>query len=129
MLLLSASSALAMESDAGLLISDLKVDPSAGHAGTIYTISLRITMPKASDQFVPLLHQLREGLEAMELPLNDEGRDGDLSRGDGIYSGQTRVPDTAARQAHRFEVFVRDQLGRKSNVLAYWFRVLEGVKI
>lgn len=34
-----------------------------------------------------------------------------------------------ARQTHRFEVFVQDQAGRKSNVLEYRFTVLNGVGI
>lgn len=46
------------------VISDLRVSPASGPAGSIYAISLRITSQAG---VVPLLHQVREGREETEL--------------------------------------------------------------
>lgn len=108
------------------IISDLKVFPTAGPAGSIYTLSLRIANPEG---IVPLLHQMREGREAIDVPLRDDGLQGDEKKGDGIYTGHSEVPPTAARQTHRFVVFIQDRAGRKSNLLEYHFTVLEGKAI
>lgn len=105
------------------VISDLDISPSAGPAGSIYTISLRIA---SQGGIVPLLHQVREGREQIDVPLRDDGLEGDVKKGDGIYIGHSGVPPRAAQQTHRFEVFVQDQAGRKSNVLEYRFTVLKG---
>jgi hypothetical protein len=59
------------------------------------------------------------------VPINDDGLSGDVSRGDGIYTGINFVPESAERKTHIFQVFVRDKAGNKSNVLEYRFTVLE----
>ncbi len=110
------------------VISDLRVDPASGPTGTTYTLSLQIIDPQGPENVVQTLYQMREGLEAIELPINDEGLAGDLQKGDGIYTGKSRVPPTAAKESHRFEVFVRDKDRHKSNVLSYRFTVLEGLR-
>ncbi|MBN4054532.1 hypothetical protein JYT87_02365 [Nitrospira defluvii] len=115
--------------DTAPVIFDLIIDPAAGPTGTPYTLTLHITHPQGPDNIVHILYQMREGLEAIEVLINDEGLDGDLKKGDGIYSGQSRVPDTASKQSHRFEVFIRDKEGHKSNVLAYRFTVQDGVMV
>ena len=107
----------------GPVISDLRVSPSSGPTGTVYRISVRIT---PSENVVPLLHQMREGKEAISVPIRDDGMEGDDAKGDGIYTGHSGVPPKAAQQTHRFEVFVQDQEGRKSNLLEYLFTVVEG---
>ncbi|TAK08630.1 MAG: hypothetical protein EPO39_04155 [Candidatus Manganitrophaceae bacterium] len=108
------------------VISNLQVSPSSGPVGTTYTLSLRIT---SLGEIVPLLHQMREGKEAIDVSLRDDGLGEDAKKGDGIYTGHIGVPLTAAKQIHRFEVFVQDKTGRKSNVLEYRFTVVEGVGI
>lgn len=108
------------------MISDLTVSPTSGPAGSVYTLSVRIASQKGA---IPLLHQIREGRETIAVPLRDDGLAGDLVKGDGIYTGRGEVPPTAARQTHRFEVYVRNQTGRKSNRLEYRFTVLEGAGI
>lgn len=106
------------------VISDLNVSPISGPAGTIYTLSVRITSKVGA---IPILHEIREGKETIAVPLRDDGLEGDAVKGDGIYIGHSSVPPTAAKQTHRFEVYVRDQAGRKSNMLEYRFTVVEGV--
>ncbi|MDC4206729.1 MAG: hypothetical protein MPW14_20665 [Candidatus Manganitrophus sp.] len=108
------------------VISDLDISPASGPAGSIYTISLRIA---SQGGIVPLLHQVREGREELDIPLRDDGLEGDVKKGDGIYIGHSGVPPRAARQTHRFEVFVQDHAGRKSNVLEYRFTVLKGAGV
>ena len=103
------------------VISELKVTPVSGPAGTIYSISIRITGP---EEIIPLLHQRREGKETIDTPLWDDGLHGDAEKGDGIYTGRSDVPPTAAKRVHHFKVFVKDKAGRKSNVLEYEFTVL-----
>jgi hypothetical protein len=105
------------------VISELKVSPMSGPGGTVYHISVRVTAPEG---IVPLLHQKREAKETVDTPIRDDGLQGDAEKGDGIYTGRNDVPATAAKQVHRFEVFVQDQRGRKSNVLEYRFTVVEG---
>lgn len=108
------------------IISDLTVSPTSGPAGSIYRISLRIT---GSGGIIPLLHQMREGREAIDVVLRDDGKEGDIEKGDGIYTGHSDVPPTAAKQTHRFEVYIRDRSGRKSNLLEYRFTVVAGALI
>ncbi len=110
----------------GPVISDLTVSPLSGPTGTVYRISLRIA---SRSGVVPLLRQVREGRETISVPLRDDGREGDVSKGDGIYTGHSGVPPTAARQTHHFEVYIEDEGGRKSNPLEYLFTVLEGEAI
>ncbi len=111
------------------MISEMKVNPIDGPTGTKYTISLRIAHPQGSGHIVEVLYQIREAGEAIEVLLRDDGLGGDLEKEDGIYSGRSVVPRTAARQTHRFEVFVRDKSGHKSNILEYRFTVLDGIEI
>lgn len=111
------------------VISELNVDPITGPPGTEYTISLRIDHPLGSGSIVEILYQIREAGEAIEVLLRDDGLGVDLEKEDGIYSGSSLVPQTAARHAHRFEVFVRDKAGHKSNVLEYRFMVLNGIEV
>jgi hypothetical protein len=103
------------------VISELKVTPTSGPAGTIYSISLRITGP---EEIIPLLHQRREGKETIDTPLRDDGLQGDAEKGDGVYTGHSDVPPTAAKRVHHFEIFIKDKAGRKSNVLKYQFTVV-----
>ncbi|MFQ5780438.1 MAG: choice-of-anchor X domain-containing protein [Nitrospiria bacterium] len=115
--------------DLSPVISDLKVTPEKGPAGTTFTITLRITDPQGADDIIGTLFQMREGRESIEVSINDDGLNGDVSKGDGIYTGKDQVPKTAAKETHLFEVFVRDKSGHRSNVLRYDFTVLEGVVI
>ena len=111
------------------VISDLKVNPSSGPSGTVYTISVRIVRPQDPRDLVAVLHQLREGVEPIDVPIHDDGQEGDAVKGDGIYTGRSSVPGTATKGTHRFEVFIEDKTGGKSNVLEYRFTVLKGEAI
>ncbi len=115
--------------DLSPVISNLEIHPKKGPAGTTFTITLRITDPQGPDDIMRTLFQMREGRESIEIVINDDGLNSDVSKGDGIYTGKDRVPKTAAKVAHHFEVFVRDASGHRSNLLAYTFTVLEGVVI
>jgi len=117
---------LPAEERPGPVISNLKVDPSSGPPGTIYTISVRIVSPRDPKDIVEVLHQVRENVESLDVQIHDDGLEGDAVRGDRVYTGRTAVPRTAAKQTHRFEVFIQDKAGRKSNVLEYRFNVLNG---
>lgn len=107
------------------VISGFSVRPSAGPAGTTYRITFRLSDPQGLDNIVPILYQLREGIEVIEVPINDKGLAGDLQEGDGIYTGKSVVPKTAAKQKHNFQVFVRDKEGHQSKSLEYSFTVQE----
>jgi len=111
---------------AGPVIADLNVHPSSGPPGTDYTISVRIVSPRDPKEIVALLHQMREMRESTDIPIHDDGVEGDAVKGDGIYTGRSTVPSTAAQRTHHFEVFILDTAGRKSNVLEYHFTVLHG---
>jgi len=110
------------------VISRLKVLPASGSAGIGYKLSLHIDDPQGIDDVPKILYQIREGIEPIELILSNAGK-ADLESGEGFFSAQTSVPQTASRQRHRFEVFVRDNSGHKSNILLYHFAVLEGIQI
>lgn len=107
------------------IISELKVAPQGGPAGTAYRITLRITDPQGPEDIIKILYHLRENVEGIQIPINDDGLNGDTIRGDGIYTGMNVVPESAERKTHFFEVFVRDRGGNKSNILKYSFTVLE----
>ncbi len=107
-------------------IADLKVDPSQGPVHTRYLLSLRVTDPQGPQDVRGMLFQLREGHEIIAVPINDAGREGDRRAGDGLYTGRTSVPSSAASGPHRFEVYVEDLRGQRSNGLAYEFTVRGG---
>ncbi len=125
MLLPAANKASAREDQRAPVISDLKVVPQAGPVGTMYKITLRITDTQGPNDVIKILYHLREKVEGIQLPINDDGVNGDVSRGDGIYTGMNFVPESAERKTHIFQVFVRDKEKNKSNVLEYRFTVLE----
>jgi len=120
---------VAQGKDLSPVISDLNLLPVKGPAGTVFTITLRIMDPQGADDLERTLFQMREGRESSEIAIHDDGLNGDISKGDDIYTGKDRVPETAAKAAHRFEVFVQDKSGHRSNLLEYTFTVLEGVVI
>jgi hypothetical protein len=124
--LLTMALPLSAQERSGPLISDLTVHPSSGPPGTVYTISIRIVSPRDPKEIVSVLHQIREARESDDIPIHDDGAEGDAVNGDGIYSGRSTVPSTAAHRTHHFEVFILDTSGRKSNVLEYHFTVLHG---
>jgi hypothetical protein len=109
---------------AGPVISDLRVEPSSGPSGSAYTISVRIESPRDPEEIVPVLNEETENMEKIEVPLRDDGLDGDAVKGDGRYTGRIEVPETAAQQTQRFKVYIHDTAGRVSNVLEYRFTVL-----
>jgi hypothetical protein len=116
----------AAQESTGPLIADVRIVPAAGPTGTVYTVSVRIVSPRDPGAIVPVLHQIRERTERIDLPIHDDGLDGDAVKGDGVYSGRTSVPDSAAARTHHFEVYIVNTEGRKSNVLDYRFTVLPG---
>jgi hypothetical protein len=128
MFVLIAAASNSADNGQSPVISDLKADPSAGSAGTVYAITLKILDPQGPEDIVQILYQVREAIETIEVPIHDGGIHGDALKGDGIYTGWSEVPETAARQIHRFEVFVEDKAGHRSNVLTYEFSVLEKIQ-
>jgi hypothetical protein len=119
---LSCSSAAGQA--AGPVISDLRVEPSSGPPGSAYTISVRIESPRDPKEIVPILNEETEKMEKIELPIRDDGLDGDAVKGDGRYTGRIEVPETAVQGTDRFQVYIHDTAGRVSNVLEYRFTVL-----
>ncbi|MBI3597008.1 MAG: hypothetical protein HY203_07655 [Nitrospirae bacterium] len=109
----------------GPVISDLRVEPSSGPPGSAYSISVRIENPRDPKEIIPILNEVRENMEKIEVTIHDDGLDGDAVKGDGRYTGRIVVPGTAAQQTHRFEVYIHDKAGRISNVLEYRFTVLK----
>ena len=124
---LSVSSAAGQAT--GPVISDLRVEPSSGPPGSAYTVSVRVERPRDPKEIVPILIEVRENLEKIEVTINDDGLDGDAVRGDGRHTGRIVVPQTAAQQTHRFKVYIHDKAGRMSNVLEYRFTVLKDAAI
>ena len=116
--------ALPAEGEDGPAISDLKVSPDAGFAGTIYTITLRVTDPQGPQDIEETLYHVRESKEWIKVRINDAGVEGDVRKGDGIYTGKSVVPTSADISTHRFRVHVRDRSGNRSNALTYTFTVL-----
>jgi len=109
----------------GPVISDLRVEPSSGPPGSAYTISVRIESPRDPDAIVPILNEIRENMEKIQVNINDDGLAGDAIKGDGRYTGRIAVPPSAAQQTHHFRVYILDIAGRMSNVLEYDFSVLK----
>jgi len=122
-------SVVALGDDSSPSISDLKVDPKVGSSGKRYRLTVKISDPQGAKDIVKTLFQLREGVEGIEVPIHDDGLDGDLSKGDGVYTGHSTVPRTAAKMTHLFKVYIEDISGHRSNVLEYQFTVVEKVKI
>lgn len=130
LVLLAALAVPTAENDAiSPRISGLQITPASGPRGARYTIALKIIDPQGADDVVALLYQLRERSELIRLEINDEGRGADREAHDGIYTGVSVVPDTAARGVHDFQVFVRDRDGHQSNILHYRFTVERGPRL
>jgi hypothetical protein len=91
----------------------------------VYTVTVRIESPRDPKEVVPILNELRENMEKIEVAIHDDGLDGDAVKGDGRYTGRITVPQTAAQQTHRFQVYIHDTAGRTSNVLEYQFTVMK----
>jgi hypothetical protein len=123
--LMTLSCPSAAEQDPGPVISGLRVEPSSGPPGSAYTISVHIESPRDPNEIIPILNEVRENMEKIEVPIRDDGLDGDAVKGDGRYSGRIVIPQTAAEQTHRFQVYIHDKAGRMSNVLEYRFTVLK----
>ena len=111
------------------VISDLHLDRESAPVGYSYTIAVRIVDPQGAEDIVPRLYLLREGIETIEVPINDEGLDGDVVKGDGIFTGRETVPPSAAVGPHRFDIHALDRAGHTSNILQFRFIVLEGVEV
>jgi len=126
---LSAMDKVSAQNTRSPVISNLKIAPQGGPAGTIYRITLGVTDPQGPQDVIKILYHLRENVEGIQVPINDDGVNGDALSGDGIYTGINFVPESAERKIHIFQVFVRDKAGNKSNVLEYRFTVLEERKI
>ncbi len=107
----------------------LQVSPDTGPRGTRYTIAVKIIDPQGADDIVALLYQVREQAELIRLQVNDEGRGADQVAGDGVYTGQSLVPETASVGVHHFRLFVRDRDGHQSNILQYRFTVSKGPRL
>ena len=125
LVLMTLSSSPAAGQGPAPVISDLRVEPSSGPPGSVYTITVRIETPRDPKEVVPILNELRENMEKIEVAINDDGLDGDAVKGDGRYTGRITVPQTAAQHTHRFQVYIHDTAGRTSNVLEYQFTVLK----
>ncbi len=109
----------------GPIISNLKVKPRAGFAGSSYIVRVQVEDPQGPNDIVAILFHQRESMEWMKVPINDKGLNGDIQAGDGIYTGRTTVPRSADKKAHRFSVYVEDKAGHTSNTLTYTFTVLQ----
>jgi len=127
--LVAGAGSVAAAPAGGPVISDLRVEPSFGPPGSAYTISVLIESPRNPNEIVPVLNEVRENQEKIEVSIRDDGLDGDSVRGDGRYTGRIEVPQTAAQQTHSFQVFIHDTAGRISNILEYRFTVLRDSEI
>ncbi len=125
----SLSGMVAAETGQAPRIADLTVVPAQGPVNTRYTLSLRVTDPQGPEDLRRTLFQLREGRERITVAINDQGLEVDAKAGDGIYSGHSRVPPSAAPGTHRFVVYVEDRRGHRSNQLEYTFTVLGGHRV
>jgi hypothetical protein len=107
-------------------IADLHVVPTQGPVNTHYILTVRVTDPQGATDVRGVLFQVREGRERIAVPINDAGREADAVAGDGIYTGKSSVPPSAAPGRHRFVVYVEDLSGHRSNTLEYPFTMLGG---
>ncbi len=111
------------------VISQLRVFPQFGPAGTEYAISLKIMDPQGPADVGNALYQIRQKRELITIPLNDEGKGADSAAGDDVYTGTSIVPRSAVSMRHTFEVFITDKGGNRSNSLRYRFTVLDQVHL
>ena len=118
-----------IKDDVSPVISKLKVNPLSGAYGTVIGITIEIYDPQGLNNVRHELHQIREGIEPILLKLYDDGTHGDNTAHDRIFSGETRVPKTAATGVHEFKVVVFDKNGNRSNLLAYKFTVLKLLEV
>ena len=127
--LITLACASAAGQAAGPVISDLRVEPSYGPPGSAYTISVHTETPRDPKEIAPILKEETEKMEKIEVPIRDDGFDGDALRVDGRYTGRIVVSQTAAQKTNHFKVYIHDTAGRVSNVLEYHFTVLRDAVI
>jgi hypothetical protein len=125
-LLFPASAGAAGNKADAPVITNLKLDPSTAPRGSRILVHVEIFDRQGPGDVVPTLYFLREGWELLRVPVHDDGTRGDSVARDGFYTGEIRVPVSAAIGNHWFIVSVYDRSGHRSNLLIYEFWVSGG---
>ncbi|MBI3611257.1 MAG: hypothetical protein HY204_11240 [Nitrospirae bacterium] len=105
------------------VITNLNWVPGSGPAGSRVVVRVHLFDRQGAGNIIPILYQIREGLEEIRVPIYDDGTHGDAWPDDGFFAGPMTVPRTAAPGPHWFVVYVFDRDGHRSNLLLYEFTV------
>ncbi|MDB6173850.1 MAG: hypothetical protein JWL59_3161 [Chthoniobacteraceae bacterium] len=110
--------------NASPFVTEAAHSPQAPKAGTSISIAARVSDPDGV-KAVTLLYQLVEPgayirrtdaayeKSWIELPMRDEGSDGDLKAGDGIYTTRLPATDAVHRRLIRYRIVAEDAKGMR----------------
>ena len=111
------------------VITNLNLFPVSGAVGSRVVVRLHLYDRQGVGNVVPILYQIREGIEQIRVPIYDDGTHDDLIPGDNFFAGHMIVPRTASPGPHWFVVYVFDQDGNRSNLSLTEFTVTDFRKI
>jgi len=105
------------------VITNLVLVPGSGPAGSQVVVRLHLFDRQGIGNIIPLLYEVREGIEESRVPIYDDGRHGDLLPNDDFFAGRMTIPLNLVAGPHWFVVFLFDRDGHRSNLLIDEFTV------
>jgi hypothetical protein len=98
------------------VITNLVLVPGSGPAGSQVVVRLHLFDRQGIGNILPLLYEVREGIEESRVPIYDNGRNGDLLANDNFFAGRMTIPLNLVAGPHWFVVFLFDREGHRSNL-------------
>lgn len=111
------------------VVTNLNMAPGSGPAGSRVVVRLHLYDRQGVGNVVPILHEIREGIEEIRIPIYDDGTHDDLLPSDDFFAGHMIVPLTASPGPHWFVVYIFDRDGNRSNLSLTEFTVTDFRKV
>jgi hypothetical protein len=105
------------------VITNLVLVPGSGPAGSQVVVRLHLFDRQGIGNIIPILYEVREGIEGSRVAIYDDGSHGDLLPNDDFFAGRMTIPLHLVPGAHWFVVFLFDHEGHRSNLLIDEFTV------
>lgn len=105
------------------VITNLVLVPGSGPAGIQVVVRLHLFDRQGIGNIIPLLSEVREGVEGSRVPIYDDGRHGDLLPNDDFFAGRMTIPLNLVPGPRWFVVYLFDREGHRSNLLIDEFTV------
>lgn len=107
------------------VITNLNLVPRSGPAGGRVVVRLHLFDRQGMGNVIPVLYEVREGIEEIRVPIYDDGTHDDLLVGDNFFAGHMTVPLSASPGPHWFVAYLFDRDGNRSNLVLIEFTVTD----